>query len=308
MMCKKPFSPRSVPFPVPCGQCMHCRINRRRVWAHRMELETYLHSYSAFVTLTYDEKHLPKGGTLVVSHLQDWLKRICKAIEPAKLRFYAVGEYGDKSGRPHYHAAMFGLRSCYYGRSQYGAPYNRANCCSPCDLVRDTWKAGRVHLDSLNSVTAGYIAGYICKKLTKKGDPRLGFRSPEFAVMSRRPGIGAGVIPFFSKQLLSPGGRLYLDSEQQVPTSLVVDGKRKPLGRFLKEKLHAEVLRAGVVLAAPGYSPQALQYAAKMRAVRARQALTTPLRMTTAHAIEREFHGRRVALEAREKFARVRSL
>ena len=86
--------------PVPCGQCQACRINRRRVWVHRMMLEAGQYKDNTFVTLTYSPENEPDGSSLEPKHTQDWLKRFRKAIAPLRVRYYLVGEYGEQSWRP----------------------------------------------------------------------------------------------------------------------------------------------------------------------------------------------------------------
>ena len=107
MVCKKPFT-RGVEA-YGCGQCLPCRVNRRRIWTHRVLLEAIKSSESSFITLTYDDENLPENGSLCPSHVRDWLKRIRKKVEPRKLRYFLVGEYGDETKRPHYHVALFGV-------------------------------------------------------------------------------------------------------------------------------------------------------------------------------------------------------
>lgn len=92
---------------------MPCRLNRRRLWTHRLLLEQLKHGDSCFLTLTYDEKHLPEGGSLVPKHAQDFLKRL-RSKTNLKLRYYLVGEYGEDTERPHYHVALFGYPNCAY--------------------------------------------------------------------------------------------------------------------------------------------------------------------------------------------------
>ena len=116
MLCKNPYYV-TWDQPVGCNQCMPCRYNRRRIWTFRILLESMVHSHNSFLTLTYDEKHLPEGGTLVPRDAQLFIKRLrnnfwdfhtrCRLPVP-KLRYYLVGEYGDNTWRPHYHLALFG--------------------------------------------------------------------------------------------------------------------------------------------------------------------------------------------------------
>jgi len=237
MLCKKPFQKNYLRFG--CGQCLPCRINRQRLWSHRLLLEQKMHEASSFVTLTYDEDHLPEGGTLVPKHAQDWLKRLRKALEPGSLRFYLVGEYGDQTQRPHYHAALFGLPGC---QNNYLSAYHRAHCnCGPCSVLRKSWGHGKTDCGTLNNDSASYLAGYVTKKMTAKNDPRLGGRHPEFARMSLRPGIGAPAIPSIADPLTTDAGVGFLAREGDVPKNVLHGRKPKPLGRYLVKKLREHV-------------------------------------------------------------------
>ncbi|AZL82995.1 replication initiator protein [Apis mellifera associated microvirus 43] len=218
-----------------CGQCMSCRLNKKRLWMHRIMLESRLHEHNTFVTLTYSDDHLPEGGSLAPRHTQIWLKKLRKHLESTafnKVRYYLVGEYGDKSQRPHYHVALFGYPSCARGRSSYTS--RRTSCCQHCDLIRDTWGYGQVYLGDLTTDSAQYIAGYVTKKMTAKDDPRLNGRHPEFARMSLRPGIGADAVHDIASALLTFGLDL---TEADVPVSLRHGKKILPLGRYLRKKL-----------------------------------------------------------------------
>ena len=99
----------------PCGDCPSCRANRRRVWTHRMMLETMCHEYSCWVTLMFDDEHLPEDRSLSPEVLRLWLDRLRKRLKPARFRYFACGEYGERELRPHYHVALFGVRGCAGG-------------------------------------------------------------------------------------------------------------------------------------------------------------------------------------------------
>ena len=187
---------------------------------------------NAFVTLTYDDEHLPEGGTLVPKDMQDWLKRLRSVCSPEKIRFYGVGEYGDVSERPHYHLALFNYPACKYGRSRYDR--FRKNCCIPCDLVRDTWSAGMVAVGGLTVHSMQYVAAYVTKKMTSKDDSRLKGRYPEFARMSLRPGIGVSAMHELASVMLSLN---VLDTQSDVPSSLRHGSRLLPLGRTLRKRL-----------------------------------------------------------------------
>ena len=95
---------------IPCGKCILCRKQKAAEWSLRMYHELSTSQKASFVTLTYDDTKLPANQTLVKAHLQNFMKRLRKRIEPEKLRYYAVGEYGDKTQRPHYHMILFNHR------------------------------------------------------------------------------------------------------------------------------------------------------------------------------------------------------
>lgn len=157
-------------------------------------LESQKHGDNSFITLTYDPKNLPSDLSLNPKDLQDWLKRLRREIEPVKVRYYLVGEYGDQTHRPHYHVALFGYPTCIHGNSDSLCLPHPKHMCAPCATITKTWGLGAAHLGSLTLESAGYVAGYVTKKMTNKNDPRLNGRHPEFARMSLRPGIGATAV------------------------------------------------------------------------------------------------------------------
>lgn len=214
MKCLKPFSRGLQEFG--CGQCMPCRIDRRRLWTMRLLLESLIHGDSGVFTLTYSDDTIPIGGSLRASDLSAFIKRLRERIEPRKIRFFGVGEYGDDTNRPHYHVIIFGLS------------------IFELSLVEEVWGKGICHAMELNRKTVQYTCGYVCKKLTNKNDVKLAGREPEFARMSRRPGIGGLNVPEIAKAGLRGGA---LDSAQEIR----LDGKKFPLGRYLVRKVREEI-------------------------------------------------------------------
>lgn len=209
-----------------CGQCLPCRLKKRREWTHRILLERDLYADNAFVTLTYDNEHHPEGGTLVPAHLRNWLKSFRQAIEPIRIRYYAVGEYGEKSERPHYHLALFGYPACSRGKECRG--------CARCNVIRETWQKGFVTSLALEPGSARYVARYVIKKMTRPDDHRLAGRHPEFARMSLKPGIGAGALDYVVKTIIQYN---LLQPEGDVPVTLRHGAEHMPLGRYLRRKL-----------------------------------------------------------------------
>jgi len=240
MLCRKPFTKDGAAYP--CGQCMPCRFNKRREWTNRLMLESMCHPFSCFVTLTYRDSDLPRvegdgtPSTLVPKHLQDWLKRYRNLHYPEKLRFYAVGEYGDTSGRPHYHAMLFNVRGCEHGITRFKD--NTGQCCDFCKRITDSWGFGNVFTGSLSYMSASYIAGYTTKKMTNKNDIRMKvgnyWRYPEFSRMSRDGAIGGDYMWEIASDMIKNG---LDDMMADVPSAIRRGGKMLPFGRTLKRKL-----------------------------------------------------------------------
>lgn len=235
MLCKNPYVLSNSSFG--CGQCLPCRLNRRRLWTHRLLLESFFHEASSFVTLTYSDESLPEGGTLAPGDVQLWLKRLRKALYPKKIRYYLVGEYGDESWRPHYHVALYGHGGCLWfplGEQKY----DRRKCqCDNCKLIRSTWNKGLTDCAHLSVESSQYMCGYVTKKMTKKDDVRLNGKYPEFSRMSNRPGIGAFAMEQLSSFVTSEDGCNDLILTGDVPLALRHGLKKMPLGRYLRRKL-----------------------------------------------------------------------
>lgn len=213
-----------------CGQCMPCRLNRRRIWTHRILLEALVHERSSFVTLTYSDDNLPEGGSLRPRDLQLFLKRLRKR---GSVRFFGVGEYGDQSFRPHYHVALFGYPVCSRGRTMH----LNQRCCDVCAVLKADWQLGGIDSGDLTLDSAQYIAGYVTKKMTSVDDVRLSGRYPEFARMSLRPGVGAVAIPDVAAALSGEIGQREIANSGDVPSVLSHGRRRLPLGRYMREVL-----------------------------------------------------------------------
>lgn len=214
-----------------CGKCDVCRINKSRHWQGRLLLESQMHDSSIFVTLTYDDFHLPADNSLKPRDLQLFLKRLRKNHE-TQIRFFACGEYGTQGGRPHYHLALFGsfrTESTPKGLS--------------CAVIEKSWTKGFVHVGVLEPSSAAYIVKYATKGLYRRGDPALESRHPEFIRMSTRPGIGATAVKKMENSLTERKGAAFLSKNIDVPTEFIVDGGRYLLGRYLSNVLRKELGR-----------------------------------------------------------------
>lgn len=219
--------------PHPCRQCLSCTINARRIWAARLMLESRCHERSFFSTFTYEKE--PSDGGLHKSHITSTFHRLRRRVDSlgGRVRFFAVGEYGEQFGRPHYHAAVF-------GGPELDASVIEASWQS-LDGERESCRPGFCHHGYLTPDSASYLAGYVTKKLTARGNPvelaKLGGRCPEFSVMSRRPGIGMLGIQALIEAFNTPEGALFIARTGDVPVSIRLSGRDMPLGRLVREHL-----------------------------------------------------------------------
>lgn len=206
----KPDGSEYESFPLPCGHCVGCRKDQAKEWSNRLLMESLYHDQTYFVTLTYDNDHAhfvdftnPRTGqffpketkhqaTLCKKDIQLFMKRLRKEYPDDKVRFYAVGEYGGHTFRPHAHLILFGLHIpenefIPFGKSETGNQY------FVLSKLQEIWTYGFSSIEPANEYTMKYVCNYVTKKLgihpndyyTKQG------LDPPFSLMSRKPGIGA---------------------------------------------------------------------------------------------------------------------
>lgn len=196
-------------------------------------LEAYQYKENAFVTLTYADDN---QVNLDPTHTTEFLKRLRKSIEPHRIRYFYVGEYGDERGRPHYHFALFNFPTCARGQTRQPRKDQQMHCCKVCNEMSRLWTHGRIECARLEPASARYIAGYVTKKMTDPHHPLLEGRFPEFARMSRRPGIGATAIPEIASTLMENNY-----DQPDVPKVLLHGRARMPLGRYLTRELRRQM-------------------------------------------------------------------
>lgn len=224
MLCTNPFTGRGAVFG--CGQCKCCRINRTRQKTARQILESYAHEENCFVTLTYNDEHCPKDFNLNPAEMKLWMYRIRKALQPVRVRFCLVGEYGHAGSRlinPHYHANLFGVGPLTPVRKTYFA-----------QLVQESWPFGFTMCEEFTPQRAAYVAGYIVKKLTDRLNPMMANMEPEFSRQSNRPGLGA---PFISLMTHSLKKWMSTRSAIDMPREIKIGHKTVPLDRYLLRRL-----------------------------------------------------------------------
>jgi len=189
------------PVEVPCGRCIGCRLEYSRQWAVRCVHEASLYDENSFLTLTYSPENLPSNGSLVKRDLQLFFKRLRKSLPEKKIRYFACGEYGDRNGRPHYHVCLFNhnFRDRYLYTVRDGVALYRS------ESLERLWPAGFSTIGDVTFESAAYVARYTMKKFKGDEDEKKKHYEicdsetgeihdllPEFAIMSRRPGIGSG--------------------------------------------------------------------------------------------------------------------
>lgn len=220
-------------FQVPCGQCIGCRLDKAQDWSTRIYHEASLHENNSFITLTYSDDYMPLLGTLVPRDLQLFFKRLRKA--KGAVRYFACGEYGEETRRPHYHAILFGQDFAHDRKPWRRSPTGHVLYRSA--LLEKLWPYGHSEIGSVTHESAGYVARYCLKKVAPSSDRykttyervvpetgEVGMVHPEFARMSNRPGIGDAWLQKYQADAF--------------PSDfVVVDGSKRPVPAFYMRKL-----------------------------------------------------------------------
>lgn len=195
---------------VPCGGCIGCRLDRSRQWGMRCDHESQLHEQNSFITLTYDDHHIPENASVSPYDWNRFMRRLRKHLAPKTIRFYMGAEYGNKPlpgwitldgnrplGRPHYHAIIFGHQFDDLVEHEQ----RNGNISYTSETLAKIWGKGFVTVGEANYQSACYVARYCMKKMGgevadthyTRIHPVTGELvkiEPEFARMSNRPGIG----------------------------------------------------------------------------------------------------------------------
>lgn len=209
---------------IPCGKCVGCLLERSRQWSVRCVHESSLWDRNCFITLTYDSVNMPVNGSLDLRDVQLFMKRLRKKFGSCKknpIRFFMCGEYGEKLGRPHYHALLFNHD---FDDKILHTVRNDNNLYVSATLS-ELWPYGFASIGSVTPESAAYVARYVMKKVNGVVAPNDGKRK-EFIVMSRRPGIGTGWFKEF-------GSDVYPSDE------VIVNGASRKPPRFYDKMLEA---------------------------------------------------------------------
>lgn len=211
MECQKPIYLSKQDMLVPCGRCPFCCATKRSDWALRLHYESKRHLTKKFVTLTYADAHLRwKNGVsqLDKRDVQLYMKRLRRSCPGVTLRYFAVGEYGSKTYRPHYHILLFGEVSD--------------------EKVREAWSFGHVHIGQVTQASVMYCLGYI---VNGKGWQMRTKRVAPFSLMSRRPGLGANYLTPAMIEWHRSGRKNYA----------IIDGCKRHLPRYYKVQIFSKI-------------------------------------------------------------------
>jgi len=230
-----------LPLTLPCGSCVGCRLDRARQWSFRIMHEASQHEDNCFITLTYDDEHLPRDGSLVVEDFQNFMKRLRDRVAPKKIRFFHCGEYGEQDGRPHYHAILFGLD--FPDRMRYNDGGRKAHSS---EMLGEVWDKGFNMVGDLTPQSAAYVARYCIKKSGVFADSydgdvdettgEVARLKREYVTMSRRPGIGRGWYDKYSDDVF-PSDSIVVQGKEYLPPSYytrVLEETRPALHRQVK--------------------------------------------------------------------------
>lgn len=173
-MCNHMYHTRTIyglPVKVPCGSCVTCRRSNMTFMSHRIQSDVSVLDRqgvgSSFVTLTI-ESDAPK---LQRSDLQKFFKRLRKNCPGLPFSYLAIGDYGEQTFRPHYHALMIGF------------PPEAKH------LIKQNWKLGLTDVQAVVSGNINYVVRYMSAqtKAVKEQFRDHGLEEP-FSLCSR--GLG----------------------------------------------------------------------------------------------------------------------
>lgn len=196
--------------PLPCGKCQGCRMDYSRSWMARIVKEASCHEHNAFLTLTYDDEHLPikeyineetgeliTGHPVVRAHMTAFVKRLRRTYKYHfgidGIRYYGCGEYGGRTMRPHYHLAIFGADLGAFNDVKVLEYQSKSGwAVGTSAKIEAIWGKGMITIGELTPASAGYIARYMLKK--QKGPAvKDVYKSiglvPEFTSMSTKGGV-----------------------------------------------------------------------------------------------------------------------
>lgn len=236
---KFPFSPIKVklfngqpvledPIPIPCGQCATCRMSFSAELSTRAVLEAQYWQQSLFVTLTYSNKCLPISkftgeAVLIREELVRFIKRLKRRIVCHVL---ACGEYGDDTGRPHFHLIIYTNDDMRLSQVAVNVFHSQ--------VIEECWKFGMSEVSKADAGCMSYVAGYVLKKCRLEADDD---KHKPFRIMPRNPGLG---FCYLEDHDIFADGFVYGDfgkdiKRRNIPTAFIRKLEKDARAKDLKE-------------------------------------------------------------------------
>lgn len=182
---------------IPCGKCVNCQSRLRNNWSFRLMHQMEKSKNNFFVTLTYDDSAVPLSSCGYLSlrkvHLDTFLRKFrddCQSIyekqftdmpykerhkQRCPMKFFAIGDYGEKSFRPHYHFIVFDCPLSFQALYEY---------------IHLHWYFGSVNqVVRCVSEHCNYITKYIVKVAYNEDELAQYGCEPTFRSMSRGLGL-----------------------------------------------------------------------------------------------------------------------
>lgn len=203
----------------PCGHCVACRKVQATAWGIRSYFESLCHDSSVFVRLSYDDEHLPPSrcplfsGSLVKEHIPSFMNRL-RYYCGNGIKYFACGEYGENTYRPHYHCILYGVphNDPVFYDMFYSKTYQvYVGMCK-------AWPFGNITVGDVTASSCFYVSKYTLKQ-TKEDFARLKEYKQQapFRLMSRNPGIGSEYLNKIKYQIIQDGYIRFKGSKIQIP-------------------------------------------------------------------------------------------
>lgn len=231
--CLDPFIKKGETIPLPCGKCFNCQKSKVSAWSFRLSKEAERCTSAFFVTLTYNTSFVPLSPhgfmTLCKQDLQNFFKRLRKTQE-TKLKYYACGEYGTKSNRPHYHIILFNceLKNLVSPKEVVAVESGLIELNGQTPMTCPKWPQGQITIGQLTDASAAYTLKYINKgrwRPKHQNDDR----QREFPLMSKKLGDNYLTPQMVKWHKEDPNNRLH------VPLK---GGKKAVMPRYYRDKIY----------------------------------------------------------------------
>lgn len=270
--CISPIRLKDADAVVPCGRCYPCKMRRVSAWSFRLMKEAERSRSAFFLTLTYDNDHVPVSpngfltldipkkdvsGKYISSHVQLFLKRLRYYNEDNNkwpLKYYMCGEYGSESMRPHYHIILFNCEISNLLGEKYANQAKMGNLLldGKQEFKCDSWPCGHITVGDFSMGSVGYTLKYISKD-SQVGKFDRDDRVREYSRMSKSLGDNYLTDDMKKWHKDDPLNRMYC---------VTVEGDKLTMPRYYKEKIYTQWQRKSI-----GYhmEKKALEEYMKMR-------------------------------------------